>query len=211
MAAVAGAPTRITSRSAWILVAALTVIGGMLVVDLVAPRDITTGGLVLVVAVTAALLLGDLLAVMVLLAAVGSRIAAAAFGDISVGQAAIEVVSLVLASGAAAATRPMVSETVRGAVHPEPAALPATPAVAAPATLSTEAALRIDNGGLTAREREVLHMAMQGLTAAQVAERLFISKRTVETHLERAYNKLGVRSKRQLIASAFDEARSTQP
>jgi DNA-binding CsgD family transcriptional regulator len=54
-------------------------------------------------------------------------------------------------------------------------------------------------------------MAMQGLTAAQVAERLFISKRTVETHLERAYNKLGVRSKRQLIASAFDEARSTQP
>lgn len=208
MAAVATSQPRLSSRSAWILVAALTVIGGMLVVDLVAPRDITTGGLVLVVAVTAALLLGDLLAVMVLVAAVASRIVAAAVGDISVGQAAIEVVSLVLASGAAAASRPMVTDTMRGALHSEPAVPPA-PAVA-PVGATTEAALKIDSGGLTAREREVLHMAMQGLTAAQVAERLFISKRTVETHLERAYNKLGVRSKRQLIASAFDESRSTQ-
>ncbi len=53
-------------------------------------------------------------------------------------------------------------------------------------------------------------MALRGLTAGQVAERLFISKRTVETHLERAYSKLGVRSKRELIASAFDAAQAQE-
>ena len=209
MAAIASNPGRFTSRPAWSVVAALTAIGGMLVVDLVAPRDITTAGLVLVVAVAAALALSDRLAAVVLLAAVASRIVAAAVGDISVAESAIEVVSLVLAAGAAAASRPLVGDALRS-THGEPASEPATTAAPSAPAPSLDASPRIDNGGLTAREKEVLQMAMQGLTAAQVAERLFISKRTVETHLERAYNKLGVRSKRQLIASAFDEARSTQ-
>jgi len=209
MAALASTPRRISNRPAWSVVAALTAIGGMLVVDLVAPRDITTGGLVLVVAVAAALALSDRLAVLVLVAAVASRIVAAALGDMSVGQSAIEVVSLVLAAGAAAASRPIVTDALRGP-RAEPSAEPASTAQASAPAQPVDTSPRIDSGGLTAREKEVLRMAMQGLTAAQVAERLFISKRTVETHLERAYNKLGVRSKRQLIASAFDEARSAQ-
>jgi DNA-binding CsgD family transcriptional regulator len=49
--------------------------------------------------------------------------------------------------------------------------------------------------GLTEREAEVLSMVAQGLTNTQVAERLFISRRTVEFHLSSVYNKVGVSSR----------------
>ncbi|HEU5423993.1 MAG TPA: response regulator transcription factor, partial [Nitrolancea sp.] len=49
--------------------------------------------------------------------------------------------------------------------------------------------------GLTAREIEVLGLVAQGLTDAEVAERLFLSPRTVSQHLRSVYNKLGVSSR----------------
>jgi predicted ATPase/class 3 adenylate cyclase/DNA-binding CsgD family transcriptional regulator len=49
--------------------------------------------------------------------------------------------------------------------------------------------------GLTAREVDVLRLVAQGLTNAQVAERLVISPRTVDTHLTAIYGKLGVTSR----------------
>jgi DNA-binding CsgD family transcriptional regulator len=49
--------------------------------------------------------------------------------------------------------------------------------------------------GLTAREVEVLRLVALGLSDAQVAERLVISPRTVNTHLTSIYNKLGVDSR----------------
>jgi DNA-binding NarL/FixJ family response regulator len=45
---------------------------------------------------------------------------------------------------------------------------------------------------LTPREREVLTVAAEGITAKQIAERLGVSERTVTTHLGRIYGKLGV-------------------
>ena len=45
---------------------------------------------------------------------------------------------------------------------------------------------------LTEREREVLVVAAQGLTARQIASRLGVRERTVTTHLARIYGKLGV-------------------
>ncbi|MGH9036836.1 MAG: response regulator transcription factor, partial [Acidimicrobiia bacterium] len=51
---------------------------------------------------------------------------------------------------------------------------------------------------LTSREREVARLAAQRLTAAEIAEQLFISRRTVETHLASVYTKLGVNSRAQL-------------
>lgn len=48
---------------------------------------------------------------------------------------------------------------------------------------------------LTAREVEVLRVVAQGLTNAQVAERLVISPRTVDTHLTSIYSKIGVSSR----------------
>jgi DNA-binding CsgD family transcriptional regulator len=49
--------------------------------------------------------------------------------------------------------------------------------------------------GLSAREVEVLRLVAQGLTDAEVAERLFLSPRTVGQHLRSIYNKLGVSSR----------------
>jgi DNA-binding NarL/FixJ family response regulator len=49
--------------------------------------------------------------------------------------------------------------------------------------------------GLTAREVEVLRLVAQGLTNEQVAERLVISARTVDTHLTAIYSKIGVSSR----------------
>jgi DNA-binding NarL/FixJ family response regulator len=45
---------------------------------------------------------------------------------------------------------------------------------------------------LTEREREVLRVAAEGLTAREIAERLGVRERTVTTHLGRIYGKLGV-------------------
>ncbi|MGH3975015.1 MAG: response regulator transcription factor, partial [Pseudonocardiaceae bacterium] len=52
---------------------------------------------------------------------------------------------------------------------------------------------------LTRRERQVAELAAGGYTAPQIATRLHIGVRTVETHLARSYAKLGVASKQQLV------------
>lgn len=46
--------------------------------------------------------------------------------------------------------------------------------------------------GLTPREAEVLRLVAQGLPYAEIAERLFLSPRTVGTHLTNIYGKLAV-------------------
>jgi DNA-binding CsgD family transcriptional regulator len=50
-------------------------------------------------------------------------------------------------------------------------------------------------GGLSPRELEVLKLVAEGLTNAQVAERLYLSPRTVNAHLNSIYHKLGVTSR----------------
>jgi len=49
--------------------------------------------------------------------------------------------------------------------------------------------------GLTTREVEVLSLVAQGLTNEQVAQRLAISPRTVNSHLTSIYAKIGVNSR----------------
>lgn len=58
--------------------------------------------------------------------------------------------------------------------------------------------------GLTARELDVLRLVAEGLTDAEVAERLFLSRRTVGTHLTSIYGKLGVGSRTAAARVAFD-------
>ena len=51
---------------------------------------------------------------------------------------------------------------------------------------------------LTPREQEIMRLLAQGLSAKEIADRLFISPRTVEKHAERIYAKLGVRKKAEV-------------
>jgi DNA-binding NarL/FixJ family response regulator len=56
---------------------------------------------------------------------------------------------------------------------------------------------------LTDRELEVLRLAAQGLTNYDIAQRLYISVRTVEAHLTHVYNKLGVGSRTEAVVRAI--------
>lgn len=57
---------------------------------------------------------------------------------------------------------------------------------------------------LTPREKDVAELAARGYTAAEIADQLFIGRRTVESHLANIYPKLGVSSKRELVIRAAD-------
>jgi class 3 adenylate cyclase/DNA-binding CsgD family transcriptional regulator len=57
---------------------------------------------------------------------------------------------------------------------------------------------------LTRREREVVRLAATGHSAKDIAKLLFIGERTVESHLARAYAKLGVNSRVDLVRLAPD-------
>lgn len=57
---------------------------------------------------------------------------------------------------------------------------------------------------LTVREREVLHMLAQGLSNAEIASRLSVSRRTVEVHRANVMHKLGLHNQVQLLRYAID-------
>ena len=52
--------------------------------------------------------------------------------------------------------------------------------------------------GLTAQQREIVILAGRGLTNSEIADRLFLSPRTVASHLYRSYPKLGIAGRHQL-------------
>jgi DNA-binding NarL/FixJ family response regulator len=56
--------------------------------------------------------------------------------------------------------------------------------------------------GLTPREEEVLGLLVDGLSQQEIAERLFLSSKTVGTHIQRIITKMGVRNRTQAVALA---------
>jgi two-component system, NarL family, response regulator NreC len=74
---------------------------------------------------------------------------------------------------------------------------------------------RVRSGGaqeaLTPREREVLQLAAEGHNNAEIAERLFISPRTAETHRANLMRKLGLHSQAELIHFAFQSGLVSVP
>jgi ATP/maltotriose-dependent transcriptional regulator MalT len=59
--------------------------------------------------------------------------------------------------------------------------------------------------GLTPREMEIARLVTQGLTNQRIAQELFLSVRTVETHLSRVFAKLGVTSRSGMAATLARE------
>ncbi|MUL42227.1 response regulator transcription factor [Streptomonospora sp. PA3] len=62
---------------------------------------------------------------------------------------------------------------------------------------------RPDLGELTEREREVLALVGEGLSNAEIAERLVVSPATARTHVSRAMVKLHARDRAQLVVIAY--------
>lgn len=64
---------------------------------------------------------------------------------------------------------------------------------------------------LSPKEREVVVLVAEGLSNPEIGKRLFISRRTVETHLSHVFRKLGVSNRAQLAAAAATEATTSAP
>jgi DNA-binding CsgD family transcriptional regulator len=61
---------------------------------------------------------------------------------------------------------------------------------------------RTNAAGLTARESEILALVAEGLRNAEIAQRLFVSRRTVDNHVSAILRKLGVESRGEAVAKA---------
>lgn len=69
-------------------------------------------------------------------------------------------------------------------------------AVIAPQSSEAEPSL------LTAREKEILNLVAQGLSNREIAEQLFVSRYTVESHIKHIYRKLSVTKRTKAVSAA---------
>ena len=72
------------------------------------------------------------------------------------------------------------------------------------AALTEPAASELPDG-LTPREAEVLQLIAEGLTNAEIAERLVVSAATVKSHVNHIFAKAGVRDRAQAVVYAYSQ------
>lgn len=99
-------------------------------------------------------------------------------------------------SGASPMSGKIARLVIQAFKKPLPAPLPAIPAEAVPSTAEAE---------LTAREREVLHLLLDGLLYKEIAETMGVSSHTVNFHIQKIYQKLHCRSRAQVVARFLNQ------
>src|SRR5215203_3809105 len=67
------------------------------------------------------------------------------------------------------------------------------------------APLIVDAYGLTKREGEITRLVLRGLSTAEVSEELHITPNTVRDHFKAIFDKVGVRSRRELVGQVFTQ------
>jgi DNA-binding CsgD family transcriptional regulator/tetratricopeptide (TPR) repeat protein len=95
-------------------------------------------------------------------------------------------------------------------LQPRPTSLEEPPS-AVPEQLTARQALKRKFGGLTAREREVAVLIVQGLTNAEIAEDLSVVLKTVEKHVSNILSKLGFERRAQVAAWAVENGLAEAP
>jgi DNA-binding CsgD family transcriptional regulator len=74
-----------------------------------------------------------------------------------------------------------------------------------PAKAEEVAWLNVASYGLSAREEEIVRLVARGFSTRQISGTLYISGYTVQRHLQTAFEKVGVRSRRELLKRLFFE------
>jgi len=120
--------------------------------------------------------------------------------------------ALELAEGDAAAATEAVRELeALGATAAAAWARERLKALGAPVPRGPRAATRANPAGLTPRQLAVFELLREGLTNAEIAERLVLSVRTVDHHVAAILSKLGVSSRREAAAIELGGERAGQP
>ena len=68
--------------------------------------------------------------------------------------------------------------------------------------IEPQIASEADRGLLTFREKEILNLVAQGLSNREIAEQLFVSRYTVESHIKHIYRKLSVTKRTKAVSTA---------
>ena len=70
------------------------------------------------------------------------------------------------------------------------------------ASAMLDEAKKMDDGIVSAREEEVLQLVADGLGTVEIAQRMYISQKTVKNHLASIYDKLNARDRTQAVLTA---------
>ena len=77
------------------------------------------------------------------------------------------------------------------------------------ASAMLDEAKKMDDGIVSAREEEVLQLVADGLGTMEIAQRMYISQKTVKNHLASIYEKLNARDRTQAVLTAVRWASSS--